>query len=168
MSPVECVLCDETSETPEAHESHMEEIHEDGGADLDGSEQPAPYLKFGHENIGFILDGYEDATIRAGLEREFQAGDTVELRTPKDRVFGDAEVEEVYESRVGQALIDAVFVDDRNHPSSSNDDLLNRLQQHYSRDVTFDTPVTVIYFAPTEFRTPRELQSDTNREEATQ
>jgi len=127
----------------------------------DDTGQADGYLKFGHENIGFIVDGYEDATIRAGMEREFQTGDRIELRSPKDRVFGYAEVEEVYEGRVGQAFFDTVVVDDRNHPAHSDEDLLDCLRRHYSNDVTFDTPVTVIYFNCIGIRTPCELQSGT-------
>lgn len=128
------------------------------------TEQTDGYLKFAHANIGYIVDEYENATIRADLERDFEAGDTIELRSPKDRVFGYANVEDVYESRVGQAFFDAVFVDDREHPAHSDEDLLENLRRHYSNDVTFDTPVTVIYFNVTELRTPRALSTGMDQE----
>jgi hypothetical protein len=149
----------------------------DGGTAEDGIERPPEhrdscechecaegyqsYLKFAHENIGLVIDGYEDATIRVGLERGFESGQMVELRTPKDRVFAFAEVEECYESRVGQAFFDAEFVDGRETAASSDEDLLDRLGRHYSNDITFDTDVTVIYFNVTELRTPRALRTGT-------
>lgn len=127
-------------------------------------EQTDGYLKFAHKKIGFIVDEYEDATIRADLERDFEPGDRVELRSPKDRVFGYAEVEDVYESRVGQAFFDAVFVDDRSVAAHSDEELLENLRRHYSNDVTFETEVTVIYFNVIDLRTPRELHTGTEQE----
>lgn len=125
-----------------------------------GEQQPATeqYLKFAHQNIGFIIDEYEDATIRVDLERDFEEGDRVELLSPKDRVFGIVEVEETYQSRLGQAYFDAVFHDDRNVAASSDEELLENMNQHYSKKVTFDTDVTVIYFNLVELRTPPEFQ----------
>lgn len=123
------------------------------------------YLKFAHENIGCIIDGYEDVTIRVGLDREFEPGQEIDLISPKERVFGRAVVEEVYDGRLGQVHFDAVFVDKRTHPSHSDEDLLKRLRRHYGRDITFDTKVTAIYFKPVELRTPRELQPGSDHEE---
>jgi hypothetical protein len=135
----------------------MSDGHSTGGTEK--------YLKFAHQNIGYIVDGYEDATVRVGLERDIKQGERVALRSPKDRVFGYAEVEDVYEARVGQAHFDAVFVDDRNVAAHSAEELLENLRRHYSGDVTYDTPVTVIYFRVAELCTPRPLQTATEQSE---
>jgi hypothetical protein len=131
----------------------------------DGSERTDNYLRFAHENIGCIVDGYEDATIRVGLDRDIQTGDRVELRSPKNRVFAVADVKEVYETRVGNALFDTVFSDGRNHPASNADDLLDRLRKHYDDDVMFDTDATVVYFDVLRLCTPRELHTGNEHDE---
>jgi len=105
------------------------------------------YLKFAHENIGLVIDGYEDATIRVGLDRDFTPGQRIELRTPGGTIFAHAVVEKAYGSRVGLAHHDTVVVDGRNHPSESQRDLLAALRGHYPEaDIDYGTEVTIIYF----------------------
>jgi len=105
------------------------------------------YLKFDHPNVGYVIDGKEDATVRVGFERDWEPGQVVQLRTPKNNVFGYAEVQGTYESRVEQAHFDICVADRRNHPAESDDDLLERLRSHYpDESVQYDTPVTVVNF----------------------
>lgn len=102
------------------------------------------YLRFAHPNVGYVIDGLEDATVRLDLEREFAVGDVVELRTPGDTVFGAATVEDVKDCEVRHAWVD-MWSDERIHPSTGIVDLLERLQGHYGDDVDLKTDVTVIY-----------------------
>jgi len=112
----------------------------------EGEKIPTGYLTFDHPNIGYIIDDLEDATIRVALEREFTPGQEIALQTPKGRVFGIATVEDVYQCRVEQAYFDAAQADNRNHPASSTQDLLERLRSHYpDREIHYDTEVTTIY-----------------------
>lgn len=118
------------------------------------------YLKFAHENIGCIIDGDEDVTIRVGLDREFEPGDEFDLITPKGRVFGRGIVEEVHVGPLAQIYTDAVGGDERTHPSHSAENLLERLRSHYDSEMTFETTVTAVYFNPIALHTPREIHSD--------
>lgn len=105
------------------------------------------YLGFAYPNIGYVIDGLKDATVRVGLERGFEEGQHIELRTPEGNVFGYAEIVDVYEPRLGAAWFDMTAVDDRNHPADSTTDLLDRLRSHYpGQKIDLDTRVTVIYF----------------------
>jgi len=114
---------------------------------MTGTQRQMAYLKFGYPNVGYVIDGLEDSTIRVGLEREFEVGQRIELRTPKGVVFGHATVEEVYTTRVELAHHDVVVTDGREHPSESKHDLLTSLRGHYpDAGVRYDTEVTVIYF----------------------
>lgn len=117
-------------------------------------------IHFDHKSIGLVIDGDEDAIIRADLEKNVEVDDTVELKTPKGHTFAYAEIEDVYESRVGQAYFDAVFTDNRSIAANSDEELLDHLKRHYSRDTTFDTPVTVIYFAVIDLQTPPSLNNN--------
>jgi hypothetical protein len=116
--------------------------HHPGAAPVDN------YLTFAHENAGFVLDGLEDATVRHDLDRVIEVGDVLELRTPGGTVFAYADVEDVWLAPVRLAQPDMVFVDDRNHPSSSPIDLLDRLEGHYpDADLNLSSEVTIIYFS---------------------
>lgn len=112
----------------------------------DGTEH-SKYLRFDYPNVGYVIDGREDATIRYGLHREFDVGEVVKLLTPDDVVFGHAEIEDVWVAPVRLAYTDMTFVDGRNHPAESTNDLCERLRTHYSDEsISYDDTVTVIYF----------------------
>lgn len=104
------------------------------------------HLRFAHANVGYVLDGLEDATVRYDFERELTPGDVVELLTPNGSVFAVAEVEDVWSCEARLAHHDMVVADGRSHPSEGTLDLLERLKQHYSADVGLTDEVTVIYF----------------------
>jgi len=104
------------------------------------------YLRFGYPNVGYVIDGKEDATVRYGFERGINAGDLFGLRTPGDTQFAIARIEDVYSSRVGTARFELIN-DGREHPADSDTDLLERLQSHYpDANIALDSEVTVIYF----------------------
>lgn len=106
----------------------------------------AAYLRFAYPNVGYVIDGEEDATVRYGFERGIHSGDLFGLRTPGDTQFAIARIEDVYGTRVGTARFELIS-DGRNHPADSDTELLERLQSHYpDADIGLDTEVTVIYF----------------------
>ncbi|GCF16269.1 hypothetical protein Harman_42040 [Haloarcula mannanilytica] len=114
---------------------------------MNDADQDTDYLKFGYPNVGYVIDGLEDSTIRVGLERDFEVGQRIELRTPKNTVFGHGTVQDIYTSRVEVAHHDVVVVDGREHPSESKHDLPTSLRDHYpDAEVRYDTEVTVVYF----------------------
>lgn len=114
-----------------------------GGSELFGLK----HLRFDHPNVGYVIDGQEDATVRYGLERDFDVGERVKFLTPAGNVFGYAKIEEVWTGPVRLAYYDITLVDGRNHPAEDTNDLWNRLQKHYpDEDIDYDDTVTVIYF----------------------
>jgi len=124
-----------------------EEVATDGGAELAEADSQTTHLRFAHRNVGLVLDGEEDATVRYGFERDLEAGDTVELLTPGGTVFALAEVGEVWTAPIRLAQPDMVFVDDRAHPATSPMDLFERLREHYpEEELLLTDEVTVIYF----------------------
>lgn len=110
---------------------------------------PVTYVTFAHANVGYVLDGLEDATVRYQFERadRIDAGDRIELRTPSGKTFAIAEVVDIWTCPLRLAYHDTVVVDDRNHPADDALDLFERMKTHYGDDhPDYDDEVTVIYF----------------------
>lgn len=109
-------------------------------------ENEISHLKFDHPNVGYVIDGLEDATVRYDLEREFEEGEWVQARTPENNVFGYIEIEEVWTGPLRLAYSDMTVVDERKHPSSNAGDLHRRMEKHYDRTFSGGEEVTVVYF----------------------
>lgn len=105
------------------------------------------YLRFDHPNVGYVLDGREDATVRYGFDRDLEADQRVELHTPGGTVFAIAEIEDVWTCPLRLAYHDMVQVDGRAHPATDTHNLAVRLNTHYQGQVIdYDDEVTVVYF----------------------
>lgn len=118
-----------------------------GTSGVERSDGLKKHLKFDHPNVGYVLDREEDATVRHGLERDFNEGEWIQARTPSGNVFAYLEIEDVWHATLRHVHADTLFVDDRAHPSDSAMDLLERMRSHYpDADLDMDTVVTVIYF----------------------
>lgn len=105
------------------------------------------YLRFDHPNVGYILDGLEDATVRYDFDRDLATDDLVRLLTPNGMAFAVAIVVDVWTAPLRLAHHDMTVADGRNHPSDGALDLFHRLREHYpDADLDGDTEVTVISF----------------------
>lgn len=105
------------------------------------------YLRFAPANVGYVIDGVEDATVRYGFDRDIEEGDTLKLLTQGNNLFGYAIVEDVFQASVNHVAYDVLKVDKREHPATDTMDLLDRLQKHYpDEEIGIDSEVTVIYF----------------------
>lgn len=105
------------------------------------------YIRFDHPNVGYVIDGVEDATVRYGFDRDLQTGDRIKLLTPEGTVFAYAVVEDVWTTELSKAYFDMTATDGRCHPASGTMDLLGRLGRHYeSESIHLDDEVTVVYF----------------------
>lgn len=102
------------------------------------------YLRFDYPNVGYVIDGKEDATVRYELEREFAVGDTIQCRTPGGAVFAHAEIEDVWTAPLRNVYTQMVGLDGRNHPAEGVNDLYNRMRGHYP-EIQRDDEVTVPY-----------------------
>jgi hypothetical protein len=106
------------------------------------------YIKFDHPNVGYVFDGLEDITFRLNLEREFEEGQRVALRTPGDVGFCVAEIEYVREARVRKLWLDSL-ADGRSHPAENLEDLVRMLRDHYPfRPISRKTEGTAVAFRP--------------------
>lgn len=103
-------------------------------------------LKFAHANVGYVIDGQEDATVRYELERDISEGDLLKMLTPNGNVFGYADVEDVFTAELRHAFFDMTTADGRSHPATGTFDLQDRLNVHYQDEVATTDEVTVIEF----------------------
>lgn len=106
-------------------------------------------LKFDHPNVGWVLDGQETATVRYEFEHDVQEGDILRLLTPGGRVFAVARATNVVQVPLRHAYQSLQSMG-AEHPSTSANDLLDRLRGHYDEGVTFDADVQVIAFELTD------------------
>lgn len=105
------------------------------------------YLRFDHPNVGYVIDGEEDATVRYAFDRDLEPGQKVKLLTPGGNVFGYARIEDVWTCPLRLAYIDMTVTDGRSHPAKDTAELHDRLEDHYpDAELTGETEVTLIYF----------------------
>lgn len=113
----------------------------------DSFENETQYLRFDYPNVGYVIDGLEDATVRFELDRDFEEGEWVQARTPENNVFGYIEIEKVSKGPIRSAQPKMCYVDGREHPSTSPNDLLERLERHYpDAEIALRDDVSTVYF----------------------
>lgn len=104
------------------------------------------YLRFDYPNVGYVLDGVEDATVRYDFERDFNLGQIISLKTPGGNIFGHAEVKNLVGIPVNEAVRE-MDADGRHHPAEDTADLMDRLAEHYPEaGIGPDDYVTIVYF----------------------
>jgi len=107
------------------------------------------YLRFADEYVETLLSGRKNGTIRVGFERDFEAGDVVDLIDEGGDKFAEATVDAVIESSVGD-VVQMGFAAwgapdaEPDSPSDTTAFVVDRLRRHYSDSVDADTVVTGI------------------------
>lgn len=104
------------------------------------------YLRFDYPNVGYVIDGLEDATVRYGFDRDLNPGDTIKLLTPAGNIFAIAEVVDVWTAPLRLAYFDMTVADGRTHPAEGTLDLHERMNGHYTDNIALTDEVTVVEF----------------------
>ena len=96
------------------------------------------YLRFADEYVDALLSGDKTATARIGFERDFDRGDVVDLIDESGDKFAEATIDVVFEGPVEEVVRRGFGHYEAVDPA----DLVERLREHYTDDVTRDTTVS--------------------------